>query len=421
MTSIITNSEAERLILDVRVGRAAASADVRDRGGFVVFPTSVLVAVPGRGHNAFPLRTSAEPGSVWRASGWSSVSGVVDGVTVEGRFWWTVADPPDGTGTPPPKASYAFGRGGRQVPRPAWADQLPRSLVVPAVTPSSLARQRSRLVRRGAASEHELLSRTARVFERSCRGPLRRAIAMRPALDVADVVQRGLHAAVRLLPVYASPARPPCSWLGMLRLDGRRDLHRAVSQLDWLPRDVAEIVARLDPADAARDGDPTVTLGAIIEAAVEQGHPVPRATPTQVQTALDAPHLVALDGPPTTAGGASETLGLRDPRLEAAEEQRGVLTASVATLVRAHPGQVVQASLGDDLAIAGIGDLVITALRRPGETRATTRQRCRRELCTDGRLFTSAEGLRSFAGDECPRHLAQLDAAMAALVAHVPA
>ena len=244
---------------------------------------------------------------------------------------------------------------------------------------------------------------------------------MRPALDVADVVQRGLHAAVRLLPVYASAARPPCSWLGMIRLDGRRDLHRAVTQLDWLPRDVAEIVARLEPGDAAPGRDPTVILGGIIEAAVEQGHPVPRATPSQVRTALAAPHLVPLDGPGAMVGAPPGILGRRDPRLHAVEEQHGELTASVARLVGAQPGQVVQASLGDDATIARIGDLVVAALRRPGETRATTRLRCRRELHADGRLFTSSEGLRAFAGDDGQRHLAQLDAALAALVVALPA
>jgi hypothetical protein len=419
VTSILTNSDAERLILDVRVARAAVSADVSDSGGFVVFPTSVLVPVPGRGDNAFPLHTSTEPGSVCRTNGWSSVCGVVDGVTVEGRFSWTVVGPEAG-GDTPPEASYAFCRSGRPVARPAWADQLPRSLVVTSAVGSSLSRQRTRMVRRGAASEHELLSRTARIFERTCRGPLRRAIAMRPALDVADVVQRGLHAAVRLLPVYASAARPPCSWLGMIRLDGRRDLHRAVTQLDWLPRDVAEIVARLQPGDTAAGRDPTVTLGAIIEAAVDHGHPVPRATASQVRTALTAPHLVPLDGSGTMIA-PSGSLGRHDPRLTAAEEQHGELTASVARLVRAQPSQVVQASLGDDLAIAAIGDQVVAALRRPGETRATTRQRSHRELRAEGKLFTSSEGLRAFAGDGCLHHLAQLDAALAALVVGLPA
>jgi hypothetical protein len=272
------------------------------------------------------------------------------------------------------------------------------------------------LVRRGGAAEHELLARTAKVFERSCRGPLRRAIATRPALDPADVVQRGLQAAVRLLVVYASPARPPCSWLRMLRLDGMRDLHRAVSQLDWIPRDVGEIVARLEPGDRASLPDPTVVLGAIIEAAVEHGRPVPRATPTQVGTALRAPRLVPLQGPGAPAGVSVATMGGVDPCLEAAEEQRGALTAEVGRAVRAHPTETARASSGDDVAIAEIADLVLAALRRPGETKAMTRLRCRRLVATGGRLFAGADGSGNRADGRRAR-LTRIDAALAALLA----
>jgi hypothetical protein len=416
VTSILTNREAERLILDIRVGRAAGSADLDDGSGFVVFPTCVLVAVPGRGDNAFPLRTSAEPGVLCRDDGSATVSGVVDGVTVRGRFWWRLERGHDRQ-TLPPDEWYAFVRGGRLVPRPEWADQLPRSQVVAVPTSAVLARQRTRLVRRGEAAEHELLARTAKVFERSCRGPLRRAIATRPALDPADVVQRGLQAAVRLLVVYTSPARPPCSWLRMLRLDGMRDLHRAVSQLDWIPRDVGEIVARLEPADRASHRDPTVVLGAIIEAAVEHGRPVPRATPTQVRAALRAPRLVPLEAPGAGAGLSAGTMGRTDPGLEAAEEQRGALTAEVGRAVHAHPAQTARASSGDDVAIAEIGDLVLGALRRPGETKAMTRLRCRHLLATGTELSTGADGSGDRGGPGRRPRLTRIDAALAALLA----
>jgi hypothetical protein len=424
VTSILTNHEAEQLLLDIRVARAAAtaatavpSAEPADRGGaFLAFPTSIVIAVPGRGHNVFPLRTTAEPGALCHDSGWSSLTGQVDGVSVDGRFGWTVmagggrADPID-------SATYRFRAQGRSVARPDWADQLPRSQRLEPAGPASLARQQARLVRRGQTAECELLRRTARVFEQFCRGPLRRAIAVRPALEVSDVVQRAMQVASRLLPLYSSAARPPCSWLGMIQLDGRRDLHRAITQLDWLPRDLAEVVARMETATGIAPGDePTVVLAAIIEAAVAHHQPIPRATPGQIQAALAAPQLVALDtrsAAVAATAAAHRALAALDRELEAADDRPGELTAAVGRLIGADPGLVARASVGDRQAIDTIGHGVIAALGQPGETHACTRQRFRREFQTAGRLFASADGLVCFGHRAPARHLAQLDANLA--------
>jgi hypothetical protein len=410
VTSILNNHEAERLLLDIRIGRAARSADVageRD-GAFLAFPTSIVVAVAGRGHNVYPLRTTAEPGMVCHGDGRSSVSATVDGVVVEGQFAWAM-------GATVASASYRFRRDGCVVTRPLWADELPRSQRLQPVEPPSLARQRGRLVRRGRAAECELLRRTAMVFEHVCRGPLRRAIALRPALEVSDVVQRGMQVAGRLLPVYSSEARPPCSWIGMIQLDGRRDLHRAVTQLDWLPRDLSEVLARMEAVGgvAGRE-DPTVVLAAIIEAAVSHHQPVPRATLGQIEAALSAPQLTPLDTRTTAVATVSA-----DPDLVAADDRPGHVTAAVGRLIGAHPSVVTRASLGDHQAIQRIGQGVIAALRQPGETDAGTRQRCRKEFDSAGRLFTSAGGLVCFGQQTPARQLAQLDANLAELAGRV--
>ncbi len=408
MTSTLTNDDAERLLLDIRVGRNAALGLAGEQtGAFLVFPTSVVVAVPGRGQNVFPLRTAIEPGTLWREGGSCAISGRVDGIAVVGRFWWAV----DGPGHPSPlmAASYRFVRSGNQVGRPEWADQLPGSQRLHGLRPATLQRQRIRLIGKARGAEHELLARTAKVLEHCCRGPLRRAITLRPTIEVADVVQRGMQVAGRLLPVYSSAARPPCSWLGMIQLDGRRDLHRAVTQLDWLPRDLAEVLARIDAAGIAAGQDPTLTLAAIVEAAVDHHQPVPRATPRQIEAALATPQLVPLDSLSSARSPADDARWASDAALDALDQQRGAVMARIGRLVEVEPALVVLAALGDDQAINRIGERVIAALRRPGETRATTRQRCRHEFHLAGRLFASAEGLGCFGEQARPADLADLD------------
>jgi hypothetical protein len=198
----------------------------------------------------------------------------------------------------------------------------------------------------------------------------------------------------------------------MIQLDGRRDLHRAVTQLDWLPRDLVEVIGRIETADIAPNRDPTVTLASIIEAAVEHHRPVPRATPQQVATALATPRLVSLE---TVAVGGHEALSRPDRGLAAADDERGAVAATVARLVLADPGLAVRAWLGDDGVIDRIGDRVIAVLRRPGETKTATRQRCRQEFHAGGKLFSSAAGLQHFGRNAPAGHLADIDATLAAL------
>jgi len=223
-----------------------------------------------------------------------------------------------------------------------------------------------------------------------------------------------MQVAGRLLPLYSSVARPPCSWIGMIQLDGRRDLYRAVTQLDWLPRDLAEVLGRLETAvGVAPSDDPSEVLAAMIDAAVSHHQPVPRASLRQVEAALSAPRLVPVDttgADAATSAAFQRRLSKADPALESGDDQPGRLTAAVGRLIGADAGVVARASLGDHAAIAEIGHGVIAALRQPGETSTRARQRCKREFDSAGRLFASGDGLACF-GDRAPApDLVQLDA-----------
>ncbi len=268
------------------------------------------------------------------------------------------------------------------------------------------------MVRQGHLAADWLLLLTQRVMEASCRGPLGRALAAHPLVQDADLVQRGLQVAHRLLSVYASPQRPPRSWLGMIHLDARRDMWRELSQLDWLPRELGEVVERARSAGIALQGDPGRTLDAVIDASIEACLPLPRVSDRQIRAALGAPELVSLDAParyhPRVARDGA--IGATDPALEAVEVEPGRAAAAVAELVQRDRPTVVGAFLGEPSAVKAVADAVIFTLRRPGEPVPAARRRCREQFLATGALF-SAEGAECFPG----RGRAELSAIDAAL------
>lgn len=387
MPSILRNDDAEALILDIRTARTAATQDIGSQAGaFLVFPTSVVTPGPASGQLVFPLRCDTEPGTVVAGSGRVAVAATVGGVAVQGEFSWAIE------GRPRP-ASYQFRRRGREVTVPPWAGQLPASRDLAAKERVGLTREQSRLRRQGRNAEHWLLTLTERVVRQSCRGPLHRALRYRP-IEVDDVVQRSLQAACRLLPVYASKDRPPCSWLGMLRLDGRRDLHREVTRLDWLP---AEAVAALSLADAYgidRHRDPAAAWSALVNATERRGRGLPRIAPSQFEAAMRAPALLA------QAAMAAATLP--EPDLDGGDV--GQVAGTVARLVTADPHLIALARAGDPKAIKRVGDQVVRRL-------SPTRQRSVLwdEFQRSGQLFATPIGRRRFAAVADPGTLAAID------------
>jgi hypothetical protein len=399
------NAHAEALILDIRAARRAAATTIDGRhGAFIVFPTSVVTGGRQGGQLVFPLSVDLEPGSLCDHGGHAHVHGTVGDVEVTGSFWWTV------DGTTPPPARYVFRSAGRTVASPGWALQLPRSCWHVGRNPLELQRDRYRLIRHGALAEHRLLRLTEHVLESCCRGPLRSALGAHRLVEVADVVQRGLQVALRLLPVYASPDRPPRGWLGMVHLDAKRDMHRSVSDLDWLPRDLSEVVHRALVEGITLSGDADFALAALLETSIRNHQPLPRVTAEQVRAALSAPELQSFEAPlPMTRGWQPPEGGLSepDPALDDIDLPPGQAAAAVATLVTGDRATVAGAFLGDPASVRAVADGVLARIRRRGEDRATTRSRSRQRFLTSGRLLRSP----GFA-DVPTVHLAALDAAL---------
>jgi hypothetical protein len=417
MGAILNNQDAEALILDIRAGRHAERVVLDGRSGsFIVFPTVVIIDRVGRGQLVFPIHTAVEPGALCRQAGAASVSAVVDGVEVDGEFRWVITDEPVRDDVSP--STYHFQVDGRSVPAPSWAQQLPRSTVLPRRSGAQLLRDRERLVRQGHVAEHWLMVLSQRVMEACCRGPLHRVLLTHPRVREEDVVQRGLHVAARLLSVYASEKRPPSSWVGMIQLDAKRDMHREVSQLEWLPRELAEVVDRARVAGITLDNDPTLTLAALIEASIEAGQPLPRVNARRLQIALSAPNIVMLDGPLVPGwdwSSMESVIGEPDPAFDAVEEHRGEAAAAVASLVVDDQDTVVRAFLGDPAAIKTVADRLIATLRTPGEGLLATRRRCRDQFRTTGRLL-SADAVRARFPDIATGDLAAVDAALRAAI-----
>ncbi len=401
MATRLRNDEAEVLLLEIRAARQAATHDIGDRvGAFLTFPTSVVVPGPAGGQCVYPLRIDVEPGALVSSAGSAQVSGQVAGVAVRGRFHWSFDDEPAAAG-------YCFGRG--RVPRraadPSWADQLPASQLLLARPPEALARQQLRMNRRGRLAEHRLLRLSEATFQGACQGPMRRAIRFRPLLDVDDVVQRGLQVAGRLLPIYASPARPPCSWVGMLTLDGRRDMHREVARLDGFPTDVVTALSLADAADIDLRGDGDATVAALRVASERLGRVTPRVSAAPLVAALRAPVMLAND-----TGAAHMVDGPETSTLEQLSYAQGSrMVATVARLVTDDPTVIASAVDGDRQALRRVGDGVVRRLSETREGTRTARHRCWDEFQASGQLFASPAGLARFSPGADPNSLAAID------------
>ncbi len=396
VAAILRNDDAEALLLDIRAGRNAAGRHLGDQGGaFLVFPTSIVTATGTGGQSVYPIRSDAEPGALVTAPGTAQVSGVVAGVTVTGAFHWALDEAA-------PPAKYQFRRRGRDQSPPSWAGQLPPSQSLPLVGPARLGRQQVRLQRRGRDAEHWLFTLTEQVIRRSCQGRIFQGIRYRPPIDLDDVVQRGLQAACRLLPLYVSPDRPPCSWLGMLRLDGHRDMHREVSRLDWLPADVAAAMRLADACGIGRGSDPAATLADLRTAAQRLGRAVPRVTAPSLDAAMRARGLFAQELRGTSAVPGPETDEVSDDRSES-------VVSTVARLVTNDAELISLAGAGDPRAVTRVGDQVVHRLCETRESPRLTRHRCWEEFLRSGQLFASATGLERFAPHADPLSLAAVD------------
>jgi len=391
---ILRNDDAEALLLDIRAGHNAGRQEIDERAGaFLIFPTSVVT--PGRtgARLVYPLVADAEPGCLVTAGGTGHVAGVVGAVAVTGAFHWTV-----GTGEAP-AASYRFRRRGQEVPAPPWADQLPGSQALGSKGRAGLIRQQIRIRRHGRTAEHWLFTLTEQVIRQACRGPIGRAIGYRPAIDEDDVVQRGLQTAVRLLPVYASKDRPPCSWLGMLHLDGRRDMRREVSHLDWFPEDAVAAVTLADACGVRRQADPLATLAALCEGADRLGEAPPAITAPDLDAVLRARALLVheLAGAPANAGA------------DLSDRERGQVAARVARLVSDDDELIARAAASDSRALAKVGNQVVHRLRDGGESPSAARRRCWDQFQESGQLFTTPAGLTRFADVADALSLAAID------------
>jgi hypothetical protein len=397
----LRNQEAEALLLDIRAGRNAVRQTLSEQGGaFLVFPTSVVITTREGGQAVYPLRCATEPGALVTRSGQAQVTGVVAGVAVTGAFHWAVGDDAD-----PPAATYRFTRHGREIAGPVWASQLPASQCLATTAPAALARQQSRLGRRSRNAEHRLLALSEQVFHSVCCGPMQRAIRYRPLLDDADVVQRGLQVACRLLPLYASSERPPCSWGAMLRLDGRRDMHREIARLDGFSADASAALTLARLAGVRRQLDPAATWADLVTAAQQRGQSVPRVAPALLDAALAASSLLAQQ---VDAGARAP--GPEDLNLEHVERHHGAqVVAEVARLITDDTALVEAAVAGDPTALRRVGDGVVRQLSDTTESRRLAQRRCWEEFQRTGQLFTSASGRRRFSTRTDASNLAAID------------
>lgn len=395
MPAILRNDDAEALILDIRVARTAATQTVPGGpGAFQLFRTAIVLPGAKRGHLVFPLHCDAEPGSLVTAEGRAEVSGAVAGLRVTGAFHWTV-----GEGPPQPE-SYRFRRGDRDVPPPQWADQLPRSQLLTPRPPAALVRQQVHLRRAGRHAEHCLLRLTERLLHQTCHGGLNRGLLYRPPIDVEDLVQRGLQTAARLLPVYASKDRPPCSWLGMLRLDARRDVRRELTSLDWLPVDAVAALTLADSCGIDLAADPAGAWDALLDAAERHRQPLPRLEPAKLEIALRAPALAA------HAARAARTVPGPD-----VDDEPGRVASAVARLVSGEQDVVALAGAGDATVLDRVAAQVRRRLNGPPD-------QLWEEFVASGQLFATPVGVERFGDhtgrdalvdiDACLRHAAGL-------------
>jgi hypothetical protein len=373
MAAILRNDDAEALILDIRTARTAGMQVIpAGYGAFLTFATSVVLSGALSGHLVFPLHCAAEPGTLVAGEGSAEVTGTVAGVAVTGVFHWTV-----GEGPPRPEV-YRFRRCGRDVPPPTWAGQLPGSQLLLPQSPAALARRQARLRRQGRHAEHWLLRLTERLLQQTCRGSLTRGVLYRPPIDTDDLVQRGLQTAGRLLPVYASKDRPPCSWLGMVRLDARRDVRRELTRLDWLPVDAVAALTLADACGIDLSQDPAGVWDDLIATAERLRQSVPRMDAVQFESVMRASRLAAHEGHAVRAAPGPEVEG-----------EPGLVAATVACLVSTDVKLIARAAAGDPDVLSRVGGQVRRRLN--GQ-----RDELWDHFVASGQLFATPAGVAQF-------------------------
>ncbi len=399
MPTNLRNADAEVLLLEIRAGRHVARQEIGDQpGAFLIFPTSVVIGGADR-QAVYPLRSDAEPGALVTARGRARVTGVVAGIAVSGTFGWAFGE------DQPEPAGYRFARRGQEIEAPPWAALLPSSQRLGLRAPGDLARQQRRLTRRGRLAEHRLLALSEAVFRAACRGPIHRAIQYRPLLEVDDVVQRGLQVACRLLPVYSSPDRPPCSWRGMLKLDGRRDMHREIARLDGFSTDAVTALTLARDCGVTCHQDPAATMAELVAASESRGRQAPRIGASSLDAALRAPAMLARATDATATVPGPETVGW-----ERVQYRRGgEVVATVARLISDDLDLVAAAVEGDPRALRRIGAGIVGGLRVGRESQRMARHRCWEEFRNSGQLLAGPAGLQRFGTSVDPRRLAAID------------
>lgn len=264
-TSRLGDDELERLLLDVRAGRAAGrcaeelTEALRARqerpGAVAVWPCHVIgprTDAHGRGRDRvalcatthpYPLLDlSHEPGTVLPL-GVTRVSytAVVGDTRVKGAFSVCVGDV-DPDRVLPPMREVICGD-----PAASWIAQLPGNLVLNAVDPPSLLRSLERSRRQGRRAQVELVSYGSGMVRALFAQRLRSREVSRSMLATEDeVIAAGMVRVAEMVELFAGPRRPAATWARALHTNCLRDMERALHQFDPVREDDRSLRADIE-------------------------------------------------------------------------------------------------------------------------------------------------------------------------------
>jgi hypothetical protein len=171
----------------------------------------------------------------------------------------------------------------------------------------------------------------------------------------------------------------------MLRLDCRRDMHREISRLDWLPADAMAGLTLAEGWHRHGASDPAATWATVVAAVEGEGRPRPRIAP--------APLCAALQAPAFLLHHQTTTVEPDDPN-----DAGTAVVASVARLVTEDEVLVSSAADGDPKALGLVGRKVLRRLSSRREALPAAQNRCWDEFQRTGHLFAGPAGLAEFAG-----------------------